>query len=841
LSAWAQQAAQHPPQRPCIAWLSLDDGDNDLGRFLTYLVAALQACAGTVGEASLASLRSPGPVNTEAILTSLLNEIAALPDQQVLILDDYHVIEEKTIDEVVAFMLDHLPSQMHLLVASRIDPSLPLPRLRASGQMTEIHADDLRFNHGETAAFLNQVMGLALPDQDVSALEQRTEGWIAGLQLTALSMRGANDAREFLRSFTGSDRYILDYFEEEVLANQPQKVQDFLLQTSLLDHLTGSLCDALTGNDDGAEMLRDLERGNLFIVPLDHQGRWYRYHHLFAELLRARLKRLHPERVRVLHLRAVDWLSENGLVAEALDHAFSAGDYDRAASLIDQVARVTMLYGHLSTVLGWLDALPETALDTNPRLRFYQARALSLAGQSRAAEQLALRARATLDRLPDSPEHLALRGELAALLTGIIVYRYDPPRVFQEAQEALAYLPEDDLNSRARVHIALGTAYAYAGDLQKAGETYQLTKGLALEAGNPFLATAANDMFAEIKIYHSGRLKETAQTLPQVIELGRMGTGALQPFTGTSHILLSELNLEWNNLEAASDYLGRGLALLRQGGIGYSLTHSYCAKARLELALGKIEQALESLSSATEAALAFPLTHMLVHNLAYQVKSALFLGHTEPARRWIMGDVHALPKDLPAYLDEIQLTAFARVYIAQGDLELAIEILDDLHLQAANAGRVAHVIEICLLKALAFQELGKLDAAVENLESSLSIAAPEGYVRTFVEQRAPAARLLAEAATRGIMPQYTAKLLLAFPPEERVHSQHPVQNLVEPLTPRELEVLSLIARGLSNREIGEKLHLALDSVKGHNYRIFGKLDVHSRTEAIARARELNLL
>jgi LuxR family maltose regulon positive regulatory protein len=654
-------------------------------------------------------------------------------------------------------------------------------------------------------------------------------------------MQGADDARSFLRSFTGSDRYILDYFEEEVLANQPQIIQDFLLQTSLLDRLTGPLCDALTGNDDGTEMLKHLERSNLFIVALDHKQHWYRYHHLFAELLRARLRRLHPEQVQGLHLQAVDWLAENGLIAEALDHAFAAQEYDRAASLIDRVARVTMLYGHLSTVLGWLDALPETALDAFPRLRFYQARALSLSGQSRAAERLVRRAKAALDDLPDSPEHRSLRGELAALLTGIIVYRYDPPKVIREAEEALAYLPDEDLNSRARVHIALGTAYAYSDDLNKAVETYQRTREMALRAENPFLATVANDMLAELQIYHFGHLNEMAHSLPQIIQSGRTAAGTLQPFTGTSHVLLAEINLEWNDLKAASEYMARGLELLQQGGLGYSLIHSYCAEVRLALALGKIKRAVEALSSADEAARSFPLTHMLIHNLAYQVMAALRLGHVEAAYRWATGGMSDLPHNLPTYLHEIQQSSLARVYLAQNNLERVIETVDALRPGAESSCRVAHIIDIYLLKALALQKLGRLDAAVESLESSLSAAAPEGYIWTFVEQGAPAARLLAEAAARGVMPAYTGRILSAFDAAEGVHPQRPTQSLVEPLSPRELAVLRLIAEGLSNREIGDRLHLALDTVKGHNYRIYGKLGVHSRTKAVARARELNLL
>jgi LuxR family maltose regulon positive regulatory protein len=827
-------------ERPA-AWLSLDEGDNELARFLAYLVAALQTIDSNRAHGVLATLQTPGIPNAEMALTALLNEMAELPDDAVLIFDDYHVIESLPIDEAISFLLEHLPPKLHLMIVGRIDPSIPLSRLRASSQMTEIRVDDLRFTPEETSSFLNQVTDFRLSTQEIAALEVRTEGWIAGLQLAALSMQNSDDLTEFVRSFTGDDRFILDYFGEEVLSRQSREVQSFLLQTSILDRLTGPLCDAITGNSDGQEMLDILERGNLFVVPLDNERCWYRYHHLFADLLQARLKRFHLDRVEGLHLRVSRWFEEHGSMAEAVDHAFSGKDYDRAASLIEQNAGETMSQGHLTTILRWLDALPDSVLDSRPRFRFYQARALSLAGQSRMAEKLAADAKFTLDQLPDSPENRALRGELAALLTGIIVYRYDPPRVIQEAEEALTYLPKDDLNSRARVHIALGTAYAYAGELQKALNTYKQTMDMALLGNNPFLATAANDMFSEIQIYHMGRLKESAQSLPQIVELGRTADGNLQPYAGTSHILLAEINLEWNDLKTASNYMASGLELLRQGGIGYSLIHSYCAKSRLELAMGEVERAVESLHSATQAARSYPLTHMLIHNLAYQVKTALHLGDSETAQRWAMGEECELPESLPTYLREVQQIALAQVYLAQDEPEKAKNTLDQIHSWADSSGRMAHVIDIYLLKALALQERGEASMAVECLTSAISLAVPEGYVRTFLEHGAPMARLLSEAACKDNFSDYTAELLSAFAAEEDEDVFAPSEPLIEALSPRELEVLQLIAKGLTNREIGERLFLALDTVKGHNYRIFGKLGVKNRTQAIKTAVALNIL
>jgi LuxR family maltose regulon positive regulatory protein len=574
---------------------------------------------------------------------------------------------------------------------------------------------------------------------------------------------------------------------------------------------------------------------------LDDERRWYRYHHLFADLLQSRLERLHPDRVSRLHLRAVDWFIENGSVAEAIEHALSAGDYDRAASLIEQVASGTMLHGRLITILSWLDALPENILDKHPRLRFYQAWALSIGGQPKTGEKILLDAKATLESLPDSPEKPGLRGELAALLTGIILNSNDPHRIFQEAEEALTYLPEENLLSRARVYLHLGIAYTYAGELQKAKKSLQRTREMALRVKNPFLAAVAIELLTDMQIYHQGRLKDGVENLTQILRLGKMVDGTYQAFTGNAHGLLAEINLEWNNLDLASRYLERGIGLLQQGGIGYALTHSSCAKARLELALGETDRAIEALHAANQATQASSLMHFLFHNLAYQVKLALYMGDTETAARWASGEIGDLPENPPSYLYEIQQIARARVYLAQGDLNKAIETLDHILPQAESTGQMAHVIDMNLIKALAFQEQDMPTAAIKCLKSSLSLAAPEGYIRTFVEYGESMARLLSMAAARGIMPDYTTSLLASFEDGKQGVGASSSQALSEPLSQREIEILELVAAGFTNREISESLFLALDTVKGHNHRIFGKLGVKNRTQAINKAISLKIL
>jgi LuxR family maltose regulon positive regulatory protein len=846
-----------------VAWLSLDDGDNDLARFLAYLVAALQSIDSAIGEELATALQSPRALDIELGLTTLLNDIAASPTEAALILDDYHVIESQAVDRSLTFLIDHSPANLHLVIATRADPALPLARLRGQGQLTELRTADLRFTLDEVAVFLNQVMALKLAAEDIAVLEARTEGWIVGLQLAALSMRESKDVAAFIRSFSGSHHHILDYLVEEVLGQQSVETQNFLLQTSILERLTGPLCDSVCidepGPSEGRATLERLAKANLFIVPLDSARRWYRYHHLFADLLQARLRLLHPDRIKTLHLRAIAWFEENGLAAEAIEHAFSAGEYDRAASLIEQNASRTMNLGRVTTLLRWLDALPKTVLGARPRLGFIRAWALSMAGQPRAAEEILLDLKTTLASLPSTAENRALRGELSAILAGIITSGNDPHRIIQEAEEALTYLPEENLLSRARATLALGIAYAYSDEVPNAIRTYQQSRDLALGAQNPFLATVAIELIAGIQIYHQGSLAEAARNLEQALEWGKRKHGTYYAFTGLAHSLLAEINLEWNELAAATRYLETGLDLVQRGGIGHSLVHTYCAQARLKMVLGETEAAREALRTADQAAQANPLMQFLIHNLACQAKLALHLGDTEAALRWASGSEHKFPKRLPVHLHEFQQIALARVYLTRDDIKRTLETLALIHPQAESAGRTAHLIEISILEALAYQALNDSAAAVECLQAAINLAAPEGYVQMFLEHGEPMARLLRGLVERGMATAYANKLLTAYEaqkqfvdPESRTVTAAPERTgrgasplttspLIEPLTDRELEVLHLMADGLTYNEIAGQITVSLNTVRTHVKNIYSKLLVHKRSEALSRARDLDLL
>ncbi|MBN1811327.1 MAG: hypothetical protein JXA14_05795 [Anaerolineae bacterium] len=841
LSEWAASCNLKPPiSNLQFCWLSLDEDDNDPARFWAYVVAALQTVHPQLAQSALPMLQGPQPSPARSILTPLLNEVAALPEPVVLILDDYHLITAGAIHDGVAFLLDHLPQRVHLVIATRADPRLPIARLRARGQLTELRADDLRFTAEEVAAFLNGVMGLELQPQDVAALEARTEGWVAGLNLAALSMQGREDAHTFVEAFTGGHQYILEYLVEEVLGRQPQPVQRFLLQTSILDRLCAPLCDAVVGEirDWGLEIgshqspvsnlrsqhvLDYLESSNLFIVPLDDERRWYRYHHLFGDLLHKRLgQATPPEQTFELHRRASQWHAENGLLEQAVKHARAAGDFERIAGMAEQAAEASLLDARLTTLLRWVDALPQDVLRAHPRLQIYRAWALFMNGHLEAAQQALGDCRRVLETLPPSPENDGLRRALTRLL--------------------------DTIDK-----IAQGFMYSVDNKIEEAIRVCGQARDLALEDGHVFLAAQATEGLA-LAQYHQGHLRASAQSCQQVIDLAAQGT-AQAPLAAAGYVELAGIHIEWNDLEKAADLLNEALALCREWGIVQTLNEAYTAQSHLLQVRGDIEGAWDALEKAREFS-SMEGEHSLVNfRLATQnARLHLQAGETDKVVRWTKGTRAALVADehiqqLPAAFLVTLQTILARAYLAQDKAEEALAALDPLLTPAEVAGAFLFVVEICALKALALQALGDTSAALASLERSLALAEPEGFVRMYLNECAPMAALLQEAVSQGIHAEYANQLLAAFavweyegigetpiPPHSHTHTL----TLTDPLTPRELEVLSLISDGLSNQQIAERLVIALNTVKRHTSSIYGKLNVKSRTQAVARARELGL-
>ncbi|MGD8792551.1 MAG: LuxR C-terminal-related transcriptional regulator [Anaerolineae bacterium] len=836
LSEWLHR---RPEQ---AAWLSLDAQDDEPARFWTYLIAALQTIHPHLGQGSLKSLQSFQAPSPEPFLAPLLNELAALAEPCLLVLDDYHLLTDRAIHDGLAFFLEHQPAQVRLVISTRADPPLPIFRLRARGQLTELRSGDLRFTPAEAATFLSAVMGLDLAPGDVEALEARTEGWIVGLQLAALSLQGQADAGRFIAAFTGSHRYVLEYLTEEVVRRQPEPVRRFLIQTSVLDRLCGPLCDAVTGGREGVAQLAGLHSRNLFLVPLDGEQRWYRYHHLFADLLANLLrKELSSERIAGLHRRASAWYEQNEMPDEAIQHALQAGDPARAADLIEQALGATLSAGGVAKLVGWAEALPEEVKRARPRLRFYQAWTLFLNGQLPLALPLFQEAEEALAAMPPSPGRDSLRGELAAMQATISVVVQQIPEAMEQARQALDCLPPGDLISRARATRALGVAHGTLGDTEEAIRRCNEAKEMALAAENYFLAAEILSQVAAGRLYQ-GRLRQAARTYQEIVDL--VDPPATFPPACLGYVGLADVALEWNRLDDVARYLEVGIELCRQGGIGYGLRPAYCVRAIHRQAVGDVEGALEAIHLAEQFDPHLVLPERAVSLIAYQVRLQLLLGDVQEAARWVWG-AGTIPaaalENLPIAWHEWHQVSLARVHLARGEPEAVVAIHDRLFDAARAAGRLARVVELGLLRALALEAIDRPGEALDALAACLALAEPGGYLRLFLEAGEAAAALLRRAAARQISPGYTARLLAAFGEGQREDALPAgAQSLVEPLTPREREVLHLICEGLANREIAERLTVTLHTVKKHSSHIYGKLGVGSRAQAIVRARDLGL-
>jgi LuxR family maltose regulon positive regulatory protein len=827
-------------ERP-VAWLSLDEGDNDPVRFLSYFIAALRTVAPNIGDGVLGVLQTPQPPPIEAILTALLNEIASVPDNFVLVLDDYHLIDAKPVGNALTFLVEHLPPQMHLVIATREDPQLPLARLRARDQLTELRVTDLRFTPTEAAEFLSQATGLDLSAEDIDALEVRTEGWIAGLQLAAISMQGNKDTTGFIKSFTGSHHFVMDYLVEEVLQQQPESVQTFLLRTSILDRMCGPLCDAvlLDPSASGQETLGYLEHANLFIVPLDSERRWYRYHHLFADLLRQRLlQRLHQsstssaederDGAAELHKRASQWYEENGLEIEAFQHAAAANDVERAERLSEGKGIPLHFRGAAAAILNWLESLPAAVLNARPSLWIKFASLLLINGQTTGVGEKLQAAETALQGAEPSDRSRYLVGQIATARATLALTRYDIEKMLAQSRRALEYLHPNNLSLRANANWTMGYAYALQGDRVAARRALDEAISLSQAARNVFTAILATIGIGNIQ-EADNQLFQAAETYRRVLQWA--GDQPLQ-IIYEAHLGLARVLYEWNDLGAAEQQGQQSLHLARQyERVIDRFIVCEVFLARLKLAQGDIAGAAAILAQANQSAHQQNFVYRIPEVAAAQVLTLLRQGNLAAAGE--LAQAHKLPMSQ------------ARVHLAQGDPAAALSILEPLRRHMEAKGWEDERLKVMVLQAVALQAHGEKENAVQLLGKALALAEPGGFIRIFIDEGIQMARLLADAIAHRMMPDYTRKLLAAYESEEQEHegNRYPPasQSLVEPLSQRELEVLQLISQGLSNSEISERLFLALDTVKGHNRKIFGKLQAQRRTEAIARARELGLL
>ncbi len=863
-----------------LAWLSLDEGDNDTARFLTYVIAALAALKPGFGEVTLGLVGIPQPPPPQAILTNLVNELSGIEGPFALVLDDYHVIAARPIHDALTFLLDHLPPQMRLVLLTRADPPLPLARLRARDQLTEIRAADLRFTVEEATAFLDRMLGLALAPEQVAALEQRTEGWIAGLQLAALSAQRRSDLHDFITAFAGSHRYIVDYLAEEVLNRQPEPVRDFLLRTSILKRLCGELCDAVTDEQrrtnaeaqmagdapvlssvlrPSSAVLEDLDRANLFLIPLDDERRWYRYHHLFGDVLRQRLQEAHPDLPVELRRRASEWHEHNGFTLEAIEYALAARDFERAGRLLDPIGAALAARGSVQLVLRWIEALPEALLQAQPRLMLIHATALTFANQLAAAQSRAQQAQAAV---PDdgSVTAYAVRGWANVVLATTSLYAGDIAASVALAREGLALLPPTETVVRASAAALAARAYQLTGDVTTPAETQVAAAAEnALVSGSPVGIVSSLANLAWLYVLQ-GRLRQAMAAFERLADA--MPAAGVLPnvFNSLSYYVgLGYVLRERNELDAAEASLAQGMALVRSAITAYPhvVTLGYIAWARLWLVRGDIAAAHRTLDELDALADRLGYAPRLVRQAhAARVQIWLARGEPAPAARWAESSgLAADDADLP-YVREHEYVALARVLIAQRRAAEAIRLLDRLIGLAEAGGRLGNVIELLALQAMAHQAGDNWTNAVAALGRALTLAQPEGYVRVFVDEGEALRTGIREWGLRTSdgthvgadairMKAYVAKLLAAFgEPATTSTPQYPVPNtqyLVEPLSDRELEVLRLLAAGKSNQEIADALILALGTVKKHLNNIFGKLGVESRTQCVARARVLNLL
>lgn len=833
-----------------VTWLSLDENDNNLKRFLSYLIAALRQIDGSIGESILASLESTDNPPIELSITILINEIAESGVEFSLVLDDYHLITSQKINEALNFFLDHLPPNAHLLISTRVDPPLPLSRYRARSQMVEIRLDDLRFTEAEVRSFLNDLLGLDLSTGDILALLTRTEGWITGLQLAALSMQGRVDKHEFITAFSGSHHYIIDYLVDEVMARQIEKIQTFLYQTSILDRFSASLCNDVLEISNSNDVLQALDRASLFLIPLDDEHTWYRYHHLFADFLRQRLGEREPGSIPKLHRRASKWLEQNKFLTEAINHSLAGEDFEQAARIVESLGPEMMMRSEFDQLSSWLDAIPQQMVVAWPWLCIIRAwMCQRWARLKEAEENLQYAERALEDK--NTPEPVGgkdvIRGQAAAIRALIALNKAQIPQSMEYANQALAYLPDNHFN-RAVASLALGIAKGVIGDFDGAIKIFLESRRDSLAVGNRILAQAVILQMGRV-LAMQGRLHQAAEVFHEAVQLTYRKTNLKIPYASGACVLLANIYREWNDLDTAYALLKEGIEI----GVPSKMVDSVCIGnailSQIYLAKGNIEEAERASQEANRMikTIPDPEPEAMTITLDCQVRLQLAAENYLEASKLVQE--HGLDvRDEILYFHELEHIVLARVLIYSGRenpdnghlLTDAQELIARMLEVAKPAGCMREVTVLLVLQALAYQAQMNDDLALSSLAEALVLAEQEGYVRTFIDEGDQMQELLRLASSRGIATHYIGKLLTAFG-SGRLVKQQIASPLIEPLSERELEVLHLLATELSGPEIARELMISLNTMRTHTKNIYSKLNVNSRVAAINKARELNLL
>ena len=852
--------------RQPAAWLSLDDGDNDPIRFWSYLIAACQAVAPTVGESASALLQSSPQVPEEAIPTILINDLARLDRKVVLIVDDYHVIHNPSIHAALSFLLEHLPASLYLVVSTRVDPPWPLARLRVRQQLVETRALDLRFNADETAAFLNQAMGLDLSAEDMTALEARTEGWIASLQLAALSMKGRSDASAFIRAFTGSHAYVAEYLVEEVLQRQPADVREFLLRTSILERMNGPLCEAVSGQPDGAVRLRQVYQANLFLVPLDDRGEWFRYHQLFADLLRVRLRQdSTASLVAELQQRAMSWYEQAAMIPDAIGHALAKPDYPHAVQLVEQVALPMIMQAYVRTVEGWLQAIPSQYTSNTPRLDMALAWLHLLRSDPGQAQPYLDRLAAFFSAAGSAVEDPSLEGEWLAIRSRLCLTQGNPAESRLLANRALQMLPASELHIRSMASLNLATACEQLLEYDEAAAIYHRIVDAARGSGDATTEILGASAEARM-LLQQGRLHAAFEAAREAVT--RLETsGRSNPFVATLYGELGQIYFYWHQLDDARTYLERSSRTSGFSGYTDPEIYRHLSESRMHQMEGDWPSADREMQQAAELARAIPPAMIQEQIVSQQVRVDLALDRLPAAEAALQAhgfafhpafSYPALPPaskmTLPLallYNSALRILLYrARRGDAAEDLERGIAHAAPLLEASLHSSQVPAALETLLLRSQLRTALGDDEGSRADVTRALGLAEPEAFISPFVEEGPPVASALrALCASPDARTPYIQRILASFPagapaaasPDPTSKPPDPMRALIEPLTPRELEVLQHIAAGDSNQAIADQLVITLSAVKKHTGNIFRKLNVSSRTQALVRARELGLL
>lgn len=856
-----------------VLWISLDEDDNDPVRFLNYLSAAFQQISPELGKLLQSMLAGSQPIDVTPFITALINAIAEnnTDDRFVLVLDDYHLIDSKEIHAGIAYLFDHQPTQMHLVFTCRADPPFHLSRLRARDLATELRARDLRFTDQEVTVFLNERIGLNLPHELITTLEQRTEGWIAGLQLAAVSLHQQDDPASFITAFAGDDRYIADFLVEEVLQGQPEEIQRFLLSTAILKRFCAPLCDVILGGDDSRDILNQLEASNLFIVPLDNKRYWYRYYHLFADLLRQRLEENNlPGEITQLHQKASHWFEQNDLYIEAVEHALAAGDYQNAIRLIEKYGDLMLVHSEMNTLTKWWRQMPQDVITASPQLCMLYSWAWVATGHPENAE-ICLQAvegilGATVSDLfvggaaeGINPEIRGALLEVAVVRAQLAISRMDIPEALKLCSLVTANLEEEkdqphifnmSEDSLTVVYFILGMAHKFMGDLSAAEREFSDAASLGTKLGNMHIAAISFGHLANIQTIQ-GRLSEAAQTCKHGLQVVQELGGRLTPMSGLLRVEYGNLLYERNETDTARHHLQEGIAAAKPWNLWDTYLPGYVSLARLKAGLGDWGGAFAALGE-FEGLVQNSNQPFMPYVEALRARLWVSRGDVEQATRW--AQTAGLTED-----DEINFMQaglyliLARVLILQGEYNRAAGLIACLLEDAETGTRWGQVIELLVIQTMLLEAQGRQDEALEALSRALTLAKPGGYVRLFIDEGEPMARLLYQAAENGITPAYTGMLLAAY--EQPDNGREPTSmevvpvssdgelssTIVEPLSEREIEVLTCIADGLTNREIALRLTIALTTIKSHTRNIYRKLDVNSRTQAVARGKSLGIL